>query len=45
MASNIYEGIYMRVAPNLMPSILLCWFSMTKADVGGITVEDAPSQQ
>lgn len=40
-----YEGLYMRVALNLIPSILLCWLSMTKADVGGITVEDAPSQQ
>jgi len=35
----------MRVAPKLMPSILLCWPTTSEADVGDMAVEVEPSHQ
>jgi len=37
------QQINTRVAPKLMPPILLCWPTMSEADVGGMAVEVEPS--
>src|SRR5258705_13829834 len=34
-----------RVAPKLMPPILLCWSTTSEADVGGMAVEVEPCRQ
>jgi len=36
---------YMRVALILMTPILLCWLTMSEADVGDMAVEVEPSRQ
>lgn len=33
----------MRAAPTVMPSILICWFTTSEADVGDTAVEVEPS--
>jgi len=35
----------MRAGPEVMSPILLCWSTMTEADVGGMATEAEPSQQ
>ena len=39
------RGFATRVAPKLMPLILLCWCMMSEADVGDMLVEVEPSRQ
>jgi len=34
-----------RIAPKLVPPILLCWHTTSKADVGDMAVEVEPSRQ
>ena len=34
-----------RVAPKLMPPILVCWPTMSEANVGDMAVEAEPSRQ
>ena len=35
----------MKTAPKIMPSILLCWSTMSEADGGGMAVKVEPSYQ
>jgi hypothetical protein len=42
---NMVKAKYMRVVPNLMPPILLCWPTASEVDVGDMAVEVEPSRQ
>ena len=43
MASVIVQVWLTRAASKVMPPILLCWPTMSQADIGGMTVEVEPS--
>ena len=39
------EGFYIRDAPKVMPSILLCWPTTSEVNVGSLAGEVEPSHQ
>ena len=43
--NSVFSRYIMRVAPKLMPPLLLCWRTMSEADVGDVAVGVEPSHQ